>query len=94
MPQEICWPNLRNTEEKNSTTYQMDMFISKGDNYVGGWTGSWTVSAKDLFDTDFINFRAYEKIPYPSSDEEIIGMLTEVGQESQNYPPQFGVKNE
>jgi hypothetical protein len=75
-------------------TYEVDIFLSKGSSYVGGWTGNWTVSPKDLFGTDLVNFKVYEKIPYPSTDEEIIEMLSEVSAESNNYMPQFGVKNE
>lgn len=98
--QNIVYPDITegNLSELNlvydSTTYEMDIFISKGENYVGGWTGNWTVSAIDLYDNNFVKFKVYEKIPYPSNDEDIIEMLSEVANESKKYMPEFGVTNE
>ncbi len=96
--QNVVYPDVTNgTMSKlnliyDSLTYELTMFVSKGDNYVGGWSGNWTVSANQLHDTNFINFKVYEKIPYPSTDEEIVNMIEEVSRESENYPPEFGVK--
>jgi len=76
----------------DAVTYDTSMFITKGADYVGGWSGSWAVSAKELVENNFINFRVYEKVPYPSSDEEIINAISEIANESKKYAPEFTVK--
>ncbi len=93
--QDIVYPDITegNLSELylvyDSVTYELNMFLSKGENYVGGWTGNWTVNAKELHDTNFINFRVYQKVPYPSTDEETVEMLAEVANQSRNYKPEF-----
>ena len=76
----------------DTITYDTQMFISKGDRLVGGWTGNWTVSARDLAESKFVLFKVYEKIPYPSTDEETIGMIGEIANVSSSYPPVFEAK--
>jgi len=96
--QNVVYPDITggNLSQLNliydTVTYEMNIFISKGNNYVGGWAGNWTVSGKDLYDSNFIMFKVYEKIPYPSTDEETIDMIAEVARESPKYLPEFSMK--
>lgn len=75
-------------------TYDVEIYLSKGDKFTGGWTGTWKTTASDLVESNFIYFKVYQKIPYPSTEEEIVNMLDEVNTESSKYHHTFTVKNE
>ena len=81
--QNIIYPDISSGAEgieKNITTlelvdddtiYQLEIMLLKGESYVGGWTGNWTVTSEQMYKKDFLNFRAYETVPYPRTDDDV-----------------------
>jgi len=69
--------------------YELEMMIMKGEKYVGGWSGNWSVSSEQMYKKKFINFIVYETVPYPDSDYEIAEMLSTLPDDSKKYPPRF-----
>jgi hypothetical protein len=70
-------------------TYSIEMFLSTEDKFVGGWEGNWSVSAQDIFLSNKVIFPVYEKVPYPSTDQELFDMFAEINSESSKYPPRL-----
>lgn len=54
-------------------TYTLEMFLTHNGNIVGGWLGNWTVELDDMA-TDSIQFRVYEQLPNPQTDEQRVNL--------------------
>ncbi|MEM4336759.1 MAG: hypothetical protein QXG86_02025 [Candidatus Woesearchaeota archaeon] len=70
-------------------TYEVEIMLLKGNNYIGGWVGNWTAKSEQMYGKENLNFRVYVKVPYPKNDEEIANTITLLPEISKNLEPRF-----
>ncbi len=73
----------------NNDIYELDIILTKGDRYTGGFSGNWSVKLEDMYQKNKITFKVLQQVPYPETDLETATLMFKLSNYSEILSPEF-----